>query len=61
MDTRNFTGPLDADSLRTMFPLMGGRLSDFKLITPEGGHVTPVYAVRMPKEHNGKLVICQKN
>ena len=54
LDSQNFTNSLDLDTLRTTFPSMGGHLSDFKLITPEGDHVTPVYAVRMPKEHDSK-------
>ena len=55
LDSRNFTSSLDLDTLRTTFPLLvGGHLSDFKLVTPQGDHVTPVYAVRMPKEHDGK-------
>ena len=55
LDSRNFTNSLDLDTLRTTFPLLvGGHLSDFKLVTPQGDHVTPVYAVRMPKEHDGK-------
>ena len=55
LDSRNFTNSLDLDTLRTTFPLLvGDHLSDFKLVTPQGDHVTPVCAVRMPKEHDGK-------
>ena len=54
LDSRNISNSLNLDSLKTMFPIPEGTPNDFRLVTPEGDHVSPVYAVRLSKESYGE-------